>query len=447
MWAGGNLVANLNQTKKNACIMSILDQYQSKLLRADEAMGFIKSGQRIFLDGNAAMPMELIRSLVRRGAQLEDVELNHLLTFGDDHFKDIAGVRVNAWFLGPSIRQAVNAKRADYIPVFLSEITSLVRSGSWPIDVALIHVSPPDRYGFMSYGVETSITKPCAEAAKMVIAQVNPKMPRTLGDCFIHVSDVDYFVEHEEDILEITGKESSDVEKIIGENVAKLVQDDATLQMGIGGIPNAVLARLGDRHNLGIHTEMFADGILPLVEAGVINNQKKCLHRGKVVTSFCMGSKELYEAIDNNPLYDFHPSHYINDPVIISQNYRMTAINSAIEVDLTGQVCADSMGEQIFSGIGGQVDFIRGASRCPTGVPIIALPSTAKGGQLSRIVPRLSPGAGVVTSRGDVRFVVTEYGAVNLFGKNLRQRADLLIGISHPDFRAELRKESKWASE
>lgn len=426
--------------------MNIIDQYNAKKISADEAIAFVKSGHRVFLDGNAAMPLALVRSLARRGSELENVELNHLLTFGEDYFREIPGIRNNAWFLGPSIRQAVNENRSDYIPIFLSEIAKLVRSGQWRIDIALIHVSPPDRYGFMSYGVETSITKPCAEAADLVIAQVNPRMPRALGDCFIHVSDVDYIVEHEEDIIEIPMKECSEQEKQIGENVAKLVQDGATLQLGIGGIPNAVLACLGNRHDLGIHTEMFADGILPLIEAGVINNQKKGLHRGKIVSGFCMGSKELYQAIDNNPLFEFHPNHYTNDPFIIAQNHRMTAINSAIEIDLTGQVCADSMGEYIYSGIGGQVDFIRGAARCPDGVPIIALPSTAKGGRVSRIVPTLTKGAGVVTSRGDVHWVVTEYGAVNLFGKNLRQRADLLIGIAHPDFRAELRKESKWAA-
>lgn len=426
--------------------MTILDQYNSKKTTADEAIRCIQNGQRVFLDGNAAMPLALIRSLVKRGPELEDVELNHLLTFGEDFFKDCHGIRHNSWFLGSSIRQSVNEGRADFIPIFLSEIASLIRSGDWPIDVALIHVSPPDRYGYMSYGIETSVTKPSAEAAKIVVAQVNPKMPRALGDCFIHVSDVDFIVEHSEALIQIPLKESSEQEKQIGENVANLVQDEATLQLGIGGIPNAVLARLGNRHNLGIHTEMFADGILPLVEAGVINNQKKGFHRGKIISGFCMGSEELYQAIDNNPFYEFHPNHYTNDATIIAQNHKMTAINSAIEVDLTGQVCADSIGEYIYSGIGGQVDFIRGAARCPNGVPIVALPSTAKNGQISRIKPNLTQGSGVVTSRGDVHWVVTEFGAVNLFGKNLKQRADLLIGIAHPDFRSELRKESKWAT-
>lgn len=423
-----------------------MDDYNAKKTTADEAVSVIKSGHRVFMDGNAAMPLALIRALAKRGKELDGVELNHLLTFGENHFSDIPGIRDNAWFLGPSVRKSVNECRSDYIPIFLGEIAKLVRSGDWPIDVALLHVSPPDRYGFMSYGVETSITKPCAEVAKVVIAQVNPRMPRALGDCFIHVSRVHHIVEHEEDIIEIPAKQCSPIEMEIGRNVAKLVQDEATLQLGIGGIPNAVLACLGDRHNLGIHTEMFSDGILPLLEAGVITNLKKGLHNGKIISGFTMGSKDLYQYIDNNPLFEFRPVHYTNDPTVIAQNHLMTAINSAIEIDLTGQVCADSMGEYIFSGIGGQVDFIRGASRCPNGVPVIALPSTAKDGKVSRIQPWLAKGAGVVTSRGDVHWVATEYGAVNLFGKNLRQRADLLIGIAHPDFRESLRKDSKWAT-
>lgn len=421
-----------------------MDYYKSRLVSPEEAISNIKSNQRIFIDGNAAIPWTLLKALLSKADQLENIELNHLLTFGEDYFSKFEGIRHNAWFLGPSIRKAVNECKADYIPIFLSEIAKLVRSGSWPIDVALIHVSPPDRYGYMSYGVETSITKPCAEMAKIVIAQVNQKMPRALGDCFIHVSQVDYFVEANDDLFELKNDEPSEVEKQIAENVAKLVENGATLQLGIGGIPNAVLRVLENHVDLGIHTEMFSDGILPLLENGVITNQKKGIHRGKVIAGFCMGSRELYDYIDNNPLFEFHPNHYTNDPYLIAQNNKMTAINSAIEIDLTGQVCADSIGEFIYSGIGGQVDFIRGAARCPDGKPIIALPSTAKNGTVSRIVPLLTKGAGVVTSRGDVHWVVTEYGAVNLFGKNLRERAELLISIAHPDFRSWLRKESKW---
>ncbi len=422
-----------------------IEYYQSRKISPEEAMSFIKSNQRIFISGNASIPWTLIKALQAKANQLENVELNHLLTFGEDYFAKYEGIRHNAWFLGPSIRKSVNEKKSDYIPIFLSEIAKLVRSGNWPIDAALIHVSPPDRYGYMSYGIETSITKPCTEMAKLVIAQVNKKMPRALGDCFIHATQIDYFVEADDDLYELKNSEPVEVEKEIAKNVAKLVDNEATLQLGIGGIPNAVLKELENHFDLGIHTEMFSDGILPLLEGGVITNQKKGIHRGKIISGFCMGSRELYDYIDNNPLFEFHPSHYTNDPFLIAQNYKMTAINSAIEIDLTGQVCADSIGDFIYSGIGGQVDFIRGAARCPNGKPIIALPSTAKNGTISRIVPFLTKGAGVVTSRGDVHWVVTEYGAVNLYGKNLRERAELLISIAHPDFRSWLRKESKWA--
>ncbi|MCB1305094.1 MAG: acetyl-CoA hydrolase/transferase family protein [Leptospiraceae bacterium] len=418
--------------------------YESRKISPDQAASHVGNGQRIFLSGNASMPMALIRALASRADDLKDVELNHLLTFGEDPFKDHPGVRDNAWFLGPCIRDAVNEGKSDYIPIFLSEIARLVRSGNWPIHIAMIHVSPPDQFGYMSYGVECSVTKPCAEAAKMVIAQVNPRMPRALGDCFIHVSEVDYFVEAEEELFELPMKEASEVETKIGNNIASLIDDGDTLQLGIGGIPNAVLNALGNHKDLGIHTEMFSDGILPLLSAGVLNNQKKGIHRGKIITSFAMGSRDLYDAFDNNPLFEFHPSHYVNDPFIIAQNHQMAAINSAISIDLTGQVNSDSMGHTIYSGIGGQVDFIRGAARSVGGKPFIALPSTARGGKVSRIVPVLEPGAGVVTSRGDVHYVATEFGVVNLFGKSVRERTRLLISIAHPNFREELEKASYW---
>ncbi|MCR9143462.1 MAG: 4-hydroxybutyrate CoA-transferase [bacterium] len=424
--------------------MTWREHFDSNTLSAAQAVQKIQNGHRVFLDGNASLPWALVNALIARDAELKDVELNHLLVFGEDPFADCTGMRNNAWFLGPGIRAAVNAGQADYIPIFLSEIAQLVRGGDWPIDVALINVSPPDRYGFMSLGIEVSVSKTCAEAATLVIAQVNEAMPRSLGDSFIHVTDVDCFVTAEEPLLEIPVKEPTGVEMEIGRHVAALIPDGATLQMGIGGIPNAVLAQLFGKKDLGVHTEMFSDGVLRLLEEGVITNQKKGLHRGKIVSSFAMGSRELYDYIDNNPIFEFRPSHYVNDPFVIAQNHAMTAINSAIEVDLSGQVCADSIGDRIFSGIGGQVDFIRGAARSPGGLPIIALPSTAKGGALSRIQARLTPGAGVVTSRGDVRYVVTEYGAVNLFGKNLRQRAEALISIAHPDFREQLRADSPW---
>lgn len=420
--------------------------FQEKSITADEAVSKIKSGDRVFLSGNVSTPNTLVQALAKRSASLENVELNHLLTFGDDPFIDKPQIFNNAWFLGPSIRKAVNSGKSQYIPIFLREIATLVRSGNWPINVALINVSPPDEFGYMSYGVEVSVTKPCTEAAEIVIAQVNSKMPRTLGDSFIHTDDVDYFVLQDEPILELPQKESSEVEMQIGEHIAKMVEDGATLQLGIGGIPNAVLKYLTHKKDLGIHTEMVSDGILPLIENGNITNQKKGLNRGKLLTGFVMGTKKLYDYVNNNPMFEFRPSHYTNDPFLIAQNNKMTAINSAIEIDLTGQVVSDSIGKNIYSGIGGQLDFIRGAARARNegGKPIIALPSTAKKGSESRISAFIKEGAGVVTSRGDIHFVVTEYGVVDLFGKNLKQRADALISIAHPDFREQLRKESHW---
>ncbi|MCP5483617.1 MAG: acetyl-CoA hydrolase/transferase family protein [Spirochaetales bacterium] len=420
------------------------EHYTKRSVSAAQAVSHIENGHRVFLMGNAALPSSLVKALIERDRELSEIELNHLLVFGKDPFAGCQALRNNAWFLGPGVREAVKRGQADYIPIFLSEIAMLVRGGEWPIDVALLNLSPPDRYGFMSYGIETSVSKPCAEAASIVIAQVNRRMPRAMGDCFIHVQDVDWFVEADEDLMEIPAAPPSEVEARIGVLVAGLIENGSTLQMGIGGIPNAVLASLDDKSDLGIHTEMFSDGILPLLEKGIINNQQKGFNRGKIVASFAMGAKELYDYVDANPIFDFRPSHYVNDPYIVAQNNKMVAINSALEVDLTGQVCADSIGDDIYSGIGGQVDFIRGAARSPGGVPIIALPSTAKGGKLSRIKTHLTPGAGVVTSRGDVHYIVTEYGCVNLFGKNLKQRAELLISIAHPDFRDELRRESCW---
>ncbi|OPX18185.1 4-hydroxybutyrate CoA-transferase, partial [candidate division WOR-3 bacterium 4484_100] len=351
--------------------------------------------------------------------------------------------RHNSLFVGPADRAAVNEGRADYIPVFLYEIPSLFYSGLLPVDVAFLHVSPPDEHGFMSFGVECLASKSAAETARVVVAQVNDRMPRTLGDSFIHISKVAKLVEISEELPELKSPPFTEVEKKIGGYIADLVEDGSTLQLGIGGIPNAALKAMFNKKDLGIHTEMVSDSIIEAIEAGVITGAKKTLHPGKVVATFYLGTNKLYDAIDNNPIFETHPTNYTNHPFIIGQNEKMVAINSAIEVDLTGQVCSDSIGTRIYSGFGGQVDFIRGAAQSKGGKPIIALPSTAKKGTVSKIVPTLKTGAGVVTTRADVHYVVTEYGVAYLHGKNLRERARALINIAHPDFRPMLEEEAK----
>jgi acetyl-CoA hydrolase len=354
-----------------------------------------------------------------------------------------ASFRHNAFFIGSNVREAVNEGRADFTPIFLSEIEALFESGQMPIDVALIHVSPPDEHGFCSFGVGVEVTKTAAMKAEYVIAQVNPQMPRALGDSFIHVSNVTYFVPVDTPILELPRVRMGEEHAQIGQNVAELIRDGDTLQMGIGAIPDAVLAFLKDRRDLGVHTEMFSDGIVELVEAGIITGAKKTLHPGKMVASFVLGSRRLYDFLNNNPLVELHPSYYVNDPFVIAQNRNMVAINSALQVDLTGQVVADSIGHTFYSGIGGQVDFIRGSARSKGGRPIIALLSTAKNGEISRIVSEIDPGAGVVTSRGDVHYVVTEYGVAYLHGKTIRERAKALINIAHPAFREDLTRQAR----
>lgn len=423
--------------------MSWLESYYRKRAKPDEAVSLVQSHQRLYISGNAATPFVLLEALAARKDELLDVEVIHVLLFGskrEDPLSrpEMAGhFRHNSLFVGPADRLAVTAGRADYIPVFLSEIPQLLRT-RLPIDVTLIHVSPPDEHGFMSLGVECVATKAAVEAAKHVIAQVNDQMPRTLGDAFVHISQIDKLVEVSEPLPQLIAPPPGEVEEQIAAHVATLVPDGATLQMGIGGIPDAVLSRLTDRRDLGVHSEMISDGVMRLMEAGVITGAKKTLHRGKAIASFLLGSEALYRYADNNPAFEVHPADYTNDPFVVAQNERMVAINSALEIDLTGQVCADSIGTMIYSGIGGQVDFVRGAARSKDGVPIIALPSTAKGGEISRIVPYLRQGAGVVTSRGDVHYVITEYGIASLHGANLRQRAEALIRIAHPKFRGEL---------
>ncbi len=421
--------------------------YHQRMTTAEDAVQRIRSGQRVFLTGNCSVPQTVLKALVQRAraGEIDNVEIVQVLTVGDAEYvsPDLAGrLRVNTLFISANVRQAVHEGRADFTPVFLSEVPGLFRK-ELPLDVALIHVSPPDEHGFCSFGVEVGITKPAAEAARVVIAEVNDRMPRTLGDSFIHVSKIDAFVPVSYNLPELPQGQPGEVQMRIAQHIAELIPDGATLQLGIGGIPDAVLYYLKDKRDLGIHTELFSDGVVELVEQGVITNERKTLHRGKIIVGFVLGSQRLYDFVDNNAMVEFHPTDYVNDPFVIAQNDNMVAINSAIEVDLTGQVCADSIGPKFYSGVGGQVDFIRGAARSKGGKPIIALPSTAKGGTISRIVATLKPGAGVTTTRNDVHYVVTEYGVAYLHGKTIRQRAEALIAIAHPDFRADLRREAK----
>ena len=412
------------------------------VLTADEAVLLIESGDRVYLHEVAMTPHELLDALVRRAPELSDIEVVSLHTEGPaPHVApELAGhIRHNALFVGANVREAVNDGRADYTPVFLSEVPELFISGRLSLDVALLQVSPPDQHGFCRLGTSIACARAAADCARTVIALVNPHVPRTLGNSAVHLSRFAALVEVDRPLPTVEPPAIGEVERQIGENVAALVPDRATLQMGIGAIPDAVLACLGDREDLGVHTEMFSDGLLALAEAGIVTNRFKTTWRGRIVTSFALGSQRLYDFVDGNPFVEFHGSDIVNDTREIRQIERMTAINSAIEIDLTGQVVADSIGERIYSGIGGQMDFISGASLAPEGKAIIALPATARGGSVSRIVPTIQPGAGVVTTRGHVQYVVTEYGVVDLSGQPLRRRAELLIAIAHPDARPELR--------
>jgi 4-hydroxybutyrate CoA-transferase len=421
-----------------------LDDYRSKLVTAEAAVAGIESGARLYYGGNAAIPMALVRALAARYEELADVQLNHVLLLGDDPLSrpEMAGhFRHNSLFVGPADRQAVNDGRADYVPIFLHQIPRLFEERIVSLDAALVMVSPPDEHGFMSFGVETLATRAACKYARRVIVQVNPAMPRVLGDSFLHVGRVDAVVEATEPLPELVPHPATEVERQIGAHVRALIEDGATLQMGIGGIPDAVWASLDGVRDLGIHTEMMSDGAMAAIERGIVTGNAKTLHPGKAVITFALGTRALYDFLDNNPLIESHPVDHVNDPFVISQNAKLVAVNSAIELDLTGQVCSDSIGTRIYSGFGGQLDFIRGAARSPGGKPIIALPSTAK--EQSRIVPTLKPGAGVVTTRGDVHYVVTEHGTAHLFGKNLRERAEALIAIAHPDHRDELERGAK----
>ena len=426
--------------------MSWVDDYKKKLVTAEEAVSAIKSGDRVYISGNAATPYVLMHALAKRKDELEDVELVHVLLMGEDPLSkpEMEGhFRHNSLFVGPADRKAINEGRADYIPIFLHQIPGLMYSDQMPLNVAILHLSPPDEHGFMSFGVEVLASKAAAEKAKVVIAQVNDQMPRVLGDSFIHVSRVDKVVEISEELPQLERKPFTEVERKIGHSIAELIENGSTLQLGIGGIPDAVLSALKDRRDLGIHTEMVSDGVMEAIEAGIITGARKTFHPYKVILTFILGSKKLYDFVDNNPVFEAHPTDYTNHPFNVSRNDNMIAINSAIEVDITGQVCSDSVGTYIYSGFGGQVDFIGGAAHSKGGKPIIALPSTAKNDELSRIVPFLKKGAGVVTTRADVKYVVTEYGVAYLHGKNLQERTVALINIAHPKFRPDLIKEAK----
>ena len=422
--------------------MHWVDTYRRRTTKAEEAVRAIKSGDHVWIHGGCNNPEELIQAMVARAGELEGVQVTHILTFGRADYAEpqhAKSFRARALFTGQNVRGAVNDGRADFVPVHLSQIPRLIHEGLVRVDVALVHISPPDEHGFCSYGVGVESTKAAAEKATVVIALVNKQMPRALGDAFIHVSKLTHVVEIDRPLLELPMvTEIGEVAKAIGQHVADEIDDGATLQMGIGEIPDAVLLFLKHKRHLGIHTEMFSDGMVELFESGVITNEAKTLHRGKIVASFVLGSKRTFRFLDNNPFVDCHPSEYVNDPFVIAQNDKMVAINSALAVDITGQVCADSIGKSIYSGFGGQVDFIRGSARSKGGKPVIALPATAKDGAVSRIVDTLLPGSGVVTTRADVHYVVTEFGVARLFGKSLRERALELINVAHPNFREEL---------
>lgn len=421
-------------------------QYHSRIVTPGEAVQKIKSGNRIFLTGNCSVPQQLLAALVEYAPNLSDVEIFQALTIaGSDYVSPgmDGHLRVNSLFISKNVRPAVNEGRADFTPVLLSELPLLFKQKVVPLDVALVHLSPPDCHGFCTFGVEAGLTRTAAESAKMIIAEVNEQMPRMWGNTQIHISKVNWIVPTDYPSAEFAmakDEDSTETEKIAS-HIAERIPDGATLQTGIGGIPNAVLRFLGHKKDLGIHSELFSDGVIDLVEAGVINCSRKSIHRGKIVAGFLLGTRRLYSWAHDNPMIELHPTEYVNDPFVIAQNARMVAINSALEVDLTGQVCADSIGPRFYSAVGGQMDFIYGASRSEGGLPIIAMPSTTRlrdGTIISRITPLLKQGAGVTTSRNHVHYVVTEYGMVDLYGKSIRQRANLLISIAHPQFRQEL---------
>ncbi len=426
--------------------MSWMDIYRQKVTDPATAISQVNSGDRLYLGGGAGVPQVLVDALVNRADQLQDVEITHMLHFGKAPYVEPQyekSFRHNAMFIGHNVREAVQQGRAHFTPVFLSEIPYLFRAGIVPLDFAFIQLSPPDEHGFCSFGVEIGCTKPAAETAKTVIAEINQKTPRTLGDSFIHVRNIDVIVETDYSLPAAPQGGTSPVHQKIGQLIANMIPNGATLQMGIGSIPDAVLNNLGEHRDLGIHTELFSDGVVELVEKGIINGANKSLHPGKVVAGFLFGTEKLYKFLQDNPIIEMHPTDYVNDPFIIAQNDNMISINSAIEIDLTGQVAADSIGTRFYSGVGGQMDFVRGAAKSKGGRPIIALPTTAKGGTISRIVPTLKSGTGITTTRSDGVTVVTEHGVADLFGRTIQQRARALIDIAAPEFQEELEKQAK----
>ncbi len=424
--------------------------YKLKLKTPDEALRCVQSGMRVYIQPGCAEPETLVEALMRRAPFVQDVEIVHMMTMGPAPYvaPEMAGhFRHNAMFIGPNVREAINEGRADYTPIYLSEIEELFESGAMPIDVALLQLSLPDSHGFCSFGVGVDTSLTAAKCAHHVVAQINDQMPRTYGDSFIHVSELDAVVDSSRPLCAMKRPPTTDMHVAIARNVAGLIEDGAVLQTGIGGIPDAVLPFLMDRKDLAVHSELVSDGVIPLIEAGVLTGARKNFRPRKIILGFAIGTKRLFDFVDNNPIFEFHPTAYSNDPILIARNDNMVAINSALQIDLTGQVCSDSIGSRFYSGIGGQVDFLRGASRSKGGKPIIAISSTAKEGAVSRIVPLLTPGAGVVTSRGLIRYVVTEYGVAYLHGKTIRERAQALIDVAHPKFREELYEfceKTKW---
>ena len=415
--------------------------YKAKLTDAPSALSRIRRGARVFIASACGEPQLLVSTLLGMAPDFSDVEIIHFLDLGlTDYTTEIytEHFRHNALFIGANARAAIKEGKADYTPIFLSEVSRLMQQGSMPIDVALITVSPPDMNGYVSLGISVDITKTAAQVARYVVAEVNPNMPRTLGDSFLHVSEISAFVQNDAPLLEFQQQSPDHIARAIGELIAELIDNESTIQTGVGKIPNSVFPYLKNKKDLGVHTETFTDGLIDLIESGVVTCRKKSLHPGKVVTAFCMGTRRLYEYVNNNPLFEFRPCQYVNDPYIIAQNDKMVSINSALTVDITGQVCSDSLGFEFYSGIGGQVDFVRGSAMSRRGKSIMVLPSTTEDGKSSRIVPYLSPGSGVVVTRGDIHYVVTEYGIAYVHGKSIRERALMLINIAHPDFRDEL---------